>query len=119
MNLQYTKFFKEMKSGLCNEIRCSRWLQGMVPDGLQGFQTNKKKIHDIQLQVSSDNLVRLSVDYVLCLRSWTVPPIVMYSFILNSSMTMHKLKLDQYEGLCCCESKDAVDIRRLTACIGF
>ena len=38
LNLQFAQFFKGLKRGLLDEIRCSQWLQGMVLDGIKGFQ---------------------------------------------------------------------------------
>ena len=38
LNLQFPQFFKGLKRGLLTKIRCSQWLQGMVLDGIKGFQ---------------------------------------------------------------------------------
>ena len=38
LNLQFAQFFKGLKRGLLDKIRCSQWLQGMVLDGIKGFQ---------------------------------------------------------------------------------
>ena len=43
LNLQFPQFFKGLKRGLLTKIRCSQWLQGMVLDGLKGFQAKKSK----------------------------------------------------------------------------
>ena len=43
LNLQFAQFFKGLKRGLLTKIRCSQWLQGMVLDGLKGFQAKKSK----------------------------------------------------------------------------
>ena len=43
LNLQFAQFFKGLKRGLLDKIRCSQWLQGMVLDGLKGFQAKKSK----------------------------------------------------------------------------
>ena len=43
LNLQFAQFFKGLKRGLLTKIRCSLWLQGMVLDGLKGFQAKKSK----------------------------------------------------------------------------
>ena len=43
LNLQFLEFFKGLKRGLLTKIRCSQWLQGMVLDGLKGFQAKKSK----------------------------------------------------------------------------
>ena len=43
LNLQFPPFFKGLKRGLLTKIRCSQWLQGMVLDGLKGFQAKKSK----------------------------------------------------------------------------
>ena len=43
LNLQFAQFFKGLKRGLLTKIRCSLCLQGMVLDGLKGFQAKKSK----------------------------------------------------------------------------
>ena len=43
LNLQFPQFFKGLKRGLLTKIRCSLCLQGMVLDGLKGFQAKKSK----------------------------------------------------------------------------
>ena len=41
--LQFPQFFKGLERGLLTKIRCSQRLQGMVLDGLKGFQAKKSK----------------------------------------------------------------------------
>ena len=43
LNLQFAQFFMGLKRGLLTKIRCSQQLQGMVLDGLKGFQVKKTK----------------------------------------------------------------------------
>ena len=43
LNLQFASFFRGLKRGLFDQIRCSQWPQGMVLDGLKGFQSKKSK----------------------------------------------------------------------------
>ena len=43
LNLQFASFFRGLKRGLFDQIRCSQWPQGMVLDGLKGFQSKKAK----------------------------------------------------------------------------
>ena len=38
LNLQFALFFKGLKRGFLDKIRCSQWLQGMVLDGIEGYQ---------------------------------------------------------------------------------
>ena len=37
LNLQFDHFFRGLKRGVFDKIRCSQWLQGMVLDGLEWF----------------------------------------------------------------------------------
>ena len=43
LNLQYAQFFRRLKRGHFDKIRCSQWLQGMVLDGLKWFQAKNWK----------------------------------------------------------------------------
>ena len=43
LNLQYAKYFRRLKRGLFDKIRCSQWLQVMVLDGLKWFQAKNWK----------------------------------------------------------------------------
>ena len=38
LTFQFAQFFKGLKRGILDKIRCSQWLQGMVLDGIKGFQ---------------------------------------------------------------------------------
>ena len=43
LNLQFDHFFRGLKRGVFDKIRCSQWLQGMVLDGLEWFKAKNRK----------------------------------------------------------------------------
>ena len=59
LNLQFAQFFKGLKRGLLDKIRCSQWLQGMVLDGLRDFN---EKIQDPRLSI-----LKVMHEVVFCL----------------------------------------------------
>ena len=43
LNLQFDHFFRGLKRGVIDKIRCSQWPQGMVLDGLEWFKAKNRK----------------------------------------------------------------------------
>ena len=73
LNLQFAQFFKGLKRGLLTKIRCSLCLQGMVLDGLKGFQAKKSKSMTFNYKSCISYLVlALRAVTKISLVSWTI-----------------------------------------------
>ena len=57
LNLQFASLFRGLKRGLFDQIRCSQWPQGMVLDGLKGFQSEKSKSMTFNYKIALRYLV--------------------------------------------------------------
>ena len=57
LNLQFAPFFRGLKRGLFDKNRCSQWPQGMVLDGLKGFQSKKSKFKTFNYKSADRYLV--------------------------------------------------------------